>query len=198
MSTRTSSPPRRLVDDRLWTRLEPLIPPPSRPRGPGGRPRRDDRLALEGILFVLTTGIGWAAVPAELGFGSGWTCWRRLREWQRAGVWDALHRAVLGELGRVVHRDPELVAELVARRLAALEQVRDATRDRLAETLLAWLVHRGQRQPIAETLHVHPQTVGYRLTQLRKLFGKELDDPSARFELEIALRAVRTQPTWPD
>lgn len=100
MSTRTSSPPRRLVDDRLWTRLEPLIPPPSRPRGPGGRPRRDDRLALEGILFVLTTGIGWAAVPAELGFGSGWTCWRRLREWQRAGVWDALHRAVLGELGR--------------------------------------------------------------------------------------------------
>src|SRR5512135_2571901 len=63
-----------------------------------------------------------------------------------------------------VHRDHELVAELVTRRLAALEQVRDATRDRLAETLLAWLVHRGQRQPIAEALHVHPQTVGYRLT----------------------------------
>lgn len=98
----------------------------------------------------------------------------------------------------VVHRDPELVAELVTRRLAALEQVRDATRDRLAETLLAWLVHRGQRQPIAETLHVHPQTVGYRLTQLRTLFGEELDDPTTRFELEIALRAVRPQPTRPD
>ena len=51
---------------------------------------------------------------------------------------------------------------------------------------------------MAETLHVHPQTIGYRLTQLRKLFGKELDHPTARFELEIALRAVRPQPTWPD
>src|SRR5512135_3157321 len=83
MSTRTSSPPRRLVDDRLWTLLEPLIPPPSRPRGPGGRPRRDDRLALEGILFVLTTGIGWAAAGVAAG--------------RRVG---RLHRAVLGELGR--------------------------------------------------------------------------------------------------
>ncbi|HLZ38004.1 MAG TPA: helix-turn-helix domain-containing protein [Mycobacteriales bacterium] len=93
----------------------------------------------------------------------------------------------------VVHRDPELVADLVARRLAVLEQVRDGTRDRLAETLLAWLIHRGERQRVAETLHVHPQTVGYRMTQLRKLSGAALDDPGARFELEIALRAVRTR-----
>src|SRR5512144_2719399 len=98
----------------------------------------------------------------------------------------------------VVHRDPELVAELVTRRLAPLNLVRETARDRLDETLLAWLVHRGQRQPIAEALHVHPQTIGYRLTQLRKLFGKSLDHPTARFELEIALRAVRPQPTWPD
>ena len=89
----------------------------------------------------------------------------------------------------VVHRDPELVAELVTRRLAPLNLVRETARDRLAETLLAWLIHRGQRQPIAETLHVHPQTIGYRLTQLRKLFDKELNDPSARFELDI--RATR-------
>ena len=98
----------------------------------------------------------------------------------------------------VVHRDPELVAELVTRRLAPLNLVRETARDRLAETLLAWLIHRGQRQPIAEALHVHPQTIGYRLTQLRELFGAELDDPTARFEIEIALRAVRPQPTWPD
>ena len=98
----------------------------------------------------------------------------------------------------VVHRDPELVAELVTRRLAPLNLVRETARDRLAETLLAWLIHRGQRQPIAEALHVHPQTVGYLLTQLRTLFGEELDDPTTRFELEIALRAVRPQPTWPD
>jgi transposase len=100
MSTHAPSPARRLVDDRLWQLLEPLIPAPPPARGPGGRPRRDDRLALEGILFVLTTGTGWARLPPELGFGSGWTCWRRLREWQSAGVWDALHRKVLDELGR--------------------------------------------------------------------------------------------------
>jgi len=84
----------------LWALLEPLIPPQPAARGPGGRPRCDDRLALEGILFVLTTGIGWAKLPAELGFGSGWTCWRRLHQWQNAGVWEALHGRVLDELGR--------------------------------------------------------------------------------------------------
>ena len=100
MSTRASSPPRRLVDDELWALLEPLIPPRPAGRAPGGRPRLEDRQAVEGILFVLTTGIGWAKLPAELGFGSGWTAWRRLREWQAAGVWDRLHRAVLDELNR--------------------------------------------------------------------------------------------------
>jgi transposase len=50
-------------------------------------------------VFVLTTGINWNALPRELGFGSGVTCWRRLREWQRAGVWERLHRLVLDRLG---------------------------------------------------------------------------------------------------
>lgn len=89
----------------------------------------------------------------------------------------------------VVHRDPELVAVLAARRLAPLLSVRSTTRDRLAETLLAWLQHRGERQHVAAALHVHPQTVGYRLGQLRELFGEVLDDPQCRFELELALRA---------
>ena len=53
-----------------------------------------------GIVYVLRTGIGWAKLPGELGYGSGWTCWRRLREWQDAGVWDEVHRRVLGELAR--------------------------------------------------------------------------------------------------
>jgi len=100
VSTRTSSPPRRLVDDELWALLEPLIPARPAGRAPGGRPRLEDRQAVEGILFVLSTGIGWAKLPPQLGFGSGWTAWRRLREWQAAGVWDRLHRAVLDELGR--------------------------------------------------------------------------------------------------
>jgi hypothetical protein len=91
----------------------------------------------------------------------------------------------------VVHRDPELVAGLAALRLAPLEELRDSSRDRFAETLLAWLQHRGERQHVAAALHVHPQTVGYRLTRLREMFGAALDDPQGRFELELALRATR-------
>src|SRR5450759_697622 len=100
MSTRASSPARRLVDDRPVGAARAVDPAAASGTGPGGRPRCDDRLALEGILFVLTTGIGWAKLPAELGFGSGWTCWRRLHQWQNAGVWEALHGRVLDELGR--------------------------------------------------------------------------------------------------
>lgn len=61
--------------------------------------RTADRDVLEGIAFVLSTGIGWTKLPLELGYGSGWTCWRRLHEWQHAGVFDRLHQAVLDELG---------------------------------------------------------------------------------------------------
>ncbi|HMA46979.1 MAG TPA: helix-turn-helix domain-containing protein [Frankiaceae bacterium] len=75
----------------------------------------------------------------------------------------------------------------MARRLAALEQVRDATRDRLAETLLAWLVHRGQRQPTAETLHVHPQTVGYRLRRRCRTHGSG----SRRAQMRVQARMAR-------
>jgi hypothetical protein len=89
----------------------------------------------------------------------------------------------------VVHRDPDLVAVLAAERLAPLDTVKETTRERLAETLLSWLQHRGERRHVAAALHVHPQTVGYRLGQLRELFGAALDDPQARFELELALRA---------
>jgi transposase len=85
----------------LWALVEPLIPPrPAAVGGRTGRPRIDDRRTLEGILFVLSTGIGWTKLPAELGFGSGVTCWRRLREWQDAAVWDRLHRLVLDRLGQ--------------------------------------------------------------------------------------------------
>lgn len=88
-----------LVPDALWDRIQPLIPPP-KPKPRGGRPPVDDRAALTGILFVLRTGIGWEYLPQELGCGSGMTCWRRLRDWQLAGVWDRLHRVLLDELGK--------------------------------------------------------------------------------------------------
>ena len=58
----------------------------------------DDRACLNGILFVLATGIGWERLPQQLGYGSGMTCWRRLRDWQAAGVWHRLHALLLAEL----------------------------------------------------------------------------------------------------
>jgi transposase len=57
-----------------------------------------DRLVLQGILFVLHTGIQWEFLPQQLGFGSGMTCWRRLEQWNRAGVWQRLHELLLAEL----------------------------------------------------------------------------------------------------
>jgi transposase len=87
-----------LVPDDLWRRIEPLLPlEPAKPKG--GRPRIPDRACLTGIIFVLKSGIPWEMLPQELGCGSGMTCWRRLRDWQEAGVWDRLHRALLDELG---------------------------------------------------------------------------------------------------
>jgi transposase len=88
-----------LVPDELWEVLQPLLPPPTprRFRYPG-RKRLDDRKALTGILFVLKTGIPWEDLPAEMGCGSGMTCWRRLHAWQQQGVWFGLHQALLAKL----------------------------------------------------------------------------------------------------
>jgi transposase len=83
----------------LWQRIEPLLPKPVvRDLRRPGRSRLDDRKVLCGILFVLHTGIQWEFLPQELGFGSGMTCWRRLDEWNRAGVWQRLHELLLAEL----------------------------------------------------------------------------------------------------
>jgi transposase/IS5 family transposase len=87
-----------VVEDGLWERIVPLLPQVKRnPRYPG-RPRLDDRKVLNGIVFVLYTGIGWEFLPQELDYGSGMTCWRRLRDWNEAGVWQRLHELLLAEL----------------------------------------------------------------------------------------------------
>ena len=88
-----------LVDETLWREIAPLLPAPKprRRRYPGRKPV-DDRRALTGIVFVLKTGIGWEDLPQELGFGSGMTCWRRMRAWLAAGVWDRLQTALVHRL----------------------------------------------------------------------------------------------------
>ena len=86
---------KELVCDELRDIIEPLLPPEPQL----ARPRVDDRAALSGIIFVLKSGIPWEMLPQEMGCGSGSTCWRRLRDWQEAGVWEKLHRVLLDRLG---------------------------------------------------------------------------------------------------
>jgi transposase len=87
-----------LLDDMLWGLIEPAIPVKKRRFRNPGRKRLDHRASLTGILFVLKTGIPWEDLPQEMGCGCGMTCWRRLREWQKAGVWDRIHRVLLNHL----------------------------------------------------------------------------------------------------
>jgi transposase len=95
---RKGEQPPWIVSDELWARIEPLLPVVPRRRDHPGRKRLDDRKVLSGILFVLYTCIPWEFLPQELGFGSGMTCWRRLRYWHQAGVWQRLHESLLAEL----------------------------------------------------------------------------------------------------
>mgnify|MGYP000014576990 CR=1 FL=1 len=86
-----------LIPDELWEVIEPLLPPePPKPKG--GRPRIPNRAALTGIVFVLKSGLQWEMLPQEMGCGSGMTCWRRLRDWEKAGVWEKLHKLLLDTL----------------------------------------------------------------------------------------------------
>lgn len=108
---------KKLIDDEMWAVIETLLPKhQSHPKG--GRPFVDDRAALTGIVFVLRSGIPWSMLPLELGCGSGVTCWRRLRDWQRAGVWAQLHQVLLQRLERAHHLKWER-ASVDSRSLAA-------------------------------------------------------------------------------
>ena len=139
------------VPDGLWERLEPLLPRrPRRFRYPGRRPL-DDRLVLQGILFVLHTGIGWEHLPQELGFGCGMTAWRRLRDWNQAGVWERLHAALLAELhaageldwSRAIVDSSHVQAKKGAPRRARAR----LTEPEAAPSTTSWSMRRGSRSP---------------------------------------------------
>jgi transposase len=123
---------KELVSDELWNTIEPLLPEEP-PKPQGGRPRVDDRAALAGIIFVLKSGIPWEMLPQEMGCGSGVTCWRRLREWQEAGVWERLHKVLLDRLGEADRIDWErasldsasIPAKRGAQKLARIRRIRE-------------------------------------------------------------------------
>ena len=94
----------------------------------------------------------------------------------------------------VLHRDPQLLDELAGRCLAPLDGLTAAAAERLLATLGEWLRWQGSVPEVAAALHVHPQTVRYRLARLRELFGSGLDDPDVRFELELATRSRPPRP----
>ncbi|WPB73396.1 IS5 family transposase [Archangium violaceum] len=89
-----------LVPDALWERVAPLLPVPKKKKSGRGRPRADDRAALEAIVFVLRTGIPWEMLPTKQFGLSGMTAWRRLEQWTRAGVFEQLQCSLLNALGQ--------------------------------------------------------------------------------------------------
>ena len=140
-----------IVSDDLWGLFEPLLPKRERRFRYPGRKRLDDRLALQGILFVLHTGIAWTHLPPELGFGSGVTCWRRLDEWQRAGVWEQLHAVLLSRLraageiewSRAVADSSHVQAKKGAPRRARARLIEPET----APSTTSWSTRTGSRLP---------------------------------------------------
>jgi transposase len=87
-----------VLDEDLWRLIEPILPELKSPSRRGGRPQLSNRQTLTGILFVLRTGIPWEYLPQEMGCGSGMSCWRRLRDWNQAGMWMRLHGILLDRL----------------------------------------------------------------------------------------------------
>jgi transposase len=140
-----------VVSDALWERVEPLLPKKQRRfRYPGRKPL-PDREALQGILFVLQTGIAWRHLPLELGFGSGSTCYRRLDEWQQAGVWERLHALLLAELRaageleweRAVADSSHVQAKKGAPKRARARSIAAAK----APSTISWSTRPGSRSP---------------------------------------------------
>jgi lambda repressor-like predicted transcriptional regulator len=174
----------RLGPDALVTHQPPLnvalIPTPSR-KGELEAAVRDRRAALG-------PEVPWQ--EAALSFARAREVLRLAGEGGIDGD-EALLLAERHRLSLLLGADRRLARDVAESALAPLESETELSRERLGSTLDAWLRHRGRTEAVAKALHVHPQTVRYRLARLRELFGSRLDDPDGRFELELALRARR-------
>ena len=150
------------------------------PDGPGRRAAIERAVAGARVRAGLGTTVDWP--EARISF---------LRA--RAALQLAEHDGALVAAGErtgelFLRSDRRLAAELAAQRLAPLADLTPASRRRLSETLRVWLAEQGRLGAVAHRLAIHPQTARYRLARLRDLFGPDLDDPEARFWLEVALR----------
>jgi hypothetical protein len=154
----------------------------SDPDAPGRRERLQRSFAGRLAALGPTVSVEQAALS--------WTRAARCVHLARDGVLPA-DRLVFAqeELGPLaLHADDAIVDELAAQALEPLRGLTPASRERLEATLLAWLRWQGHVPAVAAELQIHPQTVRYRLGRLRECFGEVLDEPDARFEMELALR----------
>ena len=155
---------------------------------PLGMGRREQLVAaVEGLPAALGPAVALAGCPRSAERA------RRALDLRAAGLLpaDGLLNAEAHAAALVLHADSVLADELAEARLAPLLDLRPAVRERLTESLRAWLDCQGRVDETARALDIHPQTVRYRLNQLREAFGAALDDPQARFELALALRVRR-------
>jgi hypothetical protein len=174
----------RLGTEALVAHLPPLnvavVPAPARP-GELEAAVRDRGAALGPAVPWPEAGLSFARAREVL----------RLAREGGIGDGESLLVAESHRLSLLLGADRRLARDVAEAALAPLAAESDASRERLGTTLDAWLRHRGRTEAVARALHVHPQTVRYRLARLRELFGTRLDDPDGRFELELALRARR-------
>ena len=157
-----------------------LLPDPDAPGGSA---------ALKRAVGKTVAALGPTVAPRDAERSLRWA--RLALELINRGILPSEHPTrVADHLGTIMLlQDEEMARTLVAQRLAAVDRLPGPERDRLLETLAAWLAHQRHTPKIAAELHVHQQTVRYRIGKLRGLLGDELDTAEGRFELELALRA---------
>jgi hypothetical protein len=158
-----------------------LVPDPD---APGRRAALARAVDLPDVVAALGSTVAWPDVPLSLARA------RAALGLARVGAVPPRPLVVAADHGAalLLTSDPRLVADLVHDRLGPLDAQGEGARRRLVETLEAWLAEQGRVQAVAERLHLHPQTVRYRLRRLREVLGDALDDPDRRFELDLALR----------